>query len=271
MAVPVVTGAYQAWRGIGSWQELTSTSYGRLVVVKLAAVVLLLSIANLSRQWTARWAPATERPAEAVETREPQPVGARRIDAGEADSVETRRAPAKPSGGPECGAVGDLAHDQADCRRGFRRTVLGEVAVAVVVMAMTTVLTSTQPSRAAAESGASASLQLGAAATVPFDMGPQGGREKVEIEMTPGRTGVNQVTAVVFGANGAAGIVPEVRLTFTLPARNLGPIDAKLTDQGGYWGTDTLRLPLPGTWTMRLTVRTTDIDEVTVSKTIKIG
>ncbi|MEU5444627.1 hypothetical protein [Streptomyces griseofuscus] len=137
-------------------------------------------------------------------------------------------------------------------------------------MAITAVLTDTPPGRAAAEPASPASLQLGAAATVPFDLGPRGGRGKVEMEMTPGRTGVNE-TAVVYATNGAVGIVPELRLTFTLPAQNLGPIDAKLTDQGGYWGTDTLRLPLPGTWTMRLTVRTTDIDEVTVSKTIKIG
>ncbi|MEU5444628.1 CopD family protein [Streptomyces griseofuscus] len=59
MAVLVVTGAYQAWRGLGSWQELTTTSYGRIMVVKLAAVVLLLSVANLSRQWTARGGPGS--------------------------------------------------------------------------------------------------------------------------------------------------------------------------------------------------------------------
>ncbi|EST36800.1 copper resistance D family protein [Streptomyces roseochromogenus] len=147
VAVLAVTGAYQVWRGIGSWQELPSTSYGRVMVVKLAAVVLL-SVANLSRRWTARWAPAAERPAEATDARELQPVGARRLDAGEADSIETRPARAKSSRGPESGAVDDPVHDQAACRRGLGRTLLGEVAVAV--MAITIVLTSTQPSRAAA-------------------------------------------------------------------------------------------------------------------------
>jgi copper transport protein len=47
-------------------------------------------------------------------------------------------------------------------------------------------------------------------------------------------------------------------------------LDAKLANKGGYWATDRLRLPLPGTWTLQVTVRTTDIDQVTVSKNVTI-
>ncbi|MGV9567798.1 copper resistance D family protein [Streptomyces sp. NPDC003480] len=141
VAVLVVTGVCQAWRGIGSWQQLTGTSYGRIMVVKLAAVVLLLSVANLSRQWTARWAPAAGQPAEAAVTREPQPVGAHRGDAGEAGSGGVRPAPLESFSGRESSAVDWPAPGQASCRRGLRRTVLAEVALAVAVMAITTVLT----------------------------------------------------------------------------------------------------------------------------------
>lgn len=77
--------------------------------------------------------------------------------------------------------------------------------------------------------------------------------------------------AVIFGPDGGIATVPELRLTFTLPKQDVGPIDAQLTDKGGYWATDGLTLPLAGTWTMKATVRTTDIDQVTVSKTVNIG
>ncbi|MEU9380347.1 copper resistance protein CopC [Streptomyces sp. NPDC048279] len=45
VTVLVVTGVYQSWRGLGSWQALTDTTYGRLLLVKLAAVTLLLAAA----------------------------------------------------------------------------------------------------------------------------------------------------------------------------------------------------------------------------------
>ncbi|WP_374106432.1 hypothetical protein [Streptomyces sp. TRM70350] len=63
--------------------------------------------------------------------------------------------------------------------------------------------------------------------------------------------------------------VTELRLTFTLRAQDVGPIDAELENRGGYRGTD--QLPLPGTWTMKITVRTTDIDQVTLEKDVRVG
>ncbi|NUP18565.1 MAG: copper resistance protein CopC/CopD, partial [Streptomyces sp.] len=60
VTVLAVTGVYQSWRGLGSWAALTGTTYGRLLLLKLAAVVLLLCAASASRRWTAQLArPAT--------------------------------------------------------------------------------------------------------------------------------------------------------------------------------------------------------------------
>ncbi|NED75252.1 CopD family protein, partial [Streptomyces sp. SID9944] len=58
VTVLVATGIYQSWRGLGSWPALTGTAYGRLLLVKLFAVVLLLAVAAGSRHWTARLAAA---------------------------------------------------------------------------------------------------------------------------------------------------------------------------------------------------------------------
>jgi copper transport protein len=92
----------------------------------------------------------------------------------------------------------------------------------------------------------------------------------VQIVLEPGRVGRNTVQAVTYGPDGSLLTVPELRLTFTLTQQHVGPLDAKLVDERGYWGSDTLDIPLAGTWTMKATVRVSDIDQVTVSKTVKI-
>ncbi|MGP4086786.1 copper-binding protein, partial [Streptomyces sp. KR55] len=139
-----------------------------------------------------------------------------------------------------------------------------------------TLLTVTLPGRAASESAAAQAAPAGGAAAasstvVPFDVGTPNGRGRVQVELSPGHVGRNQLQAVVFGSDGGLSTVPELRMTFTLRAQDVGPIDARLEDRGGYWATDTLRLPLAGTWTMRITVRTTEIDQVTVEKDVRVG
>jgi copper transport protein len=251
--VLVVTGVYQFWRGLGSWNALTDTSYGRILLAKLAAVVLLLAVAGWSRRWTGRLVTA-----EAV-ARVPELVGA-----GGA-------APSEPEGAEETVETEDSAPDTH--RRGLRRSVLFEVAVGVAVLVITTLLTNTVPGRAAAEEATAPAAGTPAASvtTIPFDVGTPGLHGKVQITLDPGRVGENSVEAVVFGPDGGIATVPELRLSFTLAAQKIGPIDAKLTDLGGYWGTNTLNLPIPGTWTMKATIRVSDVDQVSETKQVRIS
>jgi copper transport protein len=255
VCVLVVTGVYQSWRGLGSWSALTGTTYGRLLLAKLAAVVLLLAAARLSRRWTARL--VTEDAETAVRERVPAPVGgppAVSAAAGEEPPEPAARTPGSTS------------------RRGLRRNVLAEVAVGVVVLVITTVLSGTLPGRAAAEAAAAPAtaggLRAASVTTIPFEVGRA--RGKVQITLDPGRVGDNTVQAVVFGPDGGIVTVPELRLSLTLPARKIGPLDAKLTDQGGYWGTESVTLPIAGTWTMKATVRTSAIDQVSVTKSVHV-
>ncbi|MEU2420540.1 copper resistance protein CopC [Streptomyces sp. NPDC007851] len=257
VAVLVVTGVYQSWRGLGSWQALTGTSYGRLLLLKLAAVTLLLAAASQSRRWTARIA-AAPAPAAAARVRVREPVGA--------------VAPGAPSAsGAPALASGD------DARRALRRSVLAEVGIGVVVLVLTTILTGTLPGRAAAEaaeSGAASGavgIPAAAVAMVPFDVGTPNGHGKVQITLDPGRVGKNSVEAVVFGPDGGISTVPELRLSFTLGAQKIGPLPAGLADRGGYWATNAVSIPLAGEWTMNVTVRVSDLDQVTVTKKIRIA
>jgi copper transport protein len=159
------------------------------------------------------------------------------------------------------------------CLRALRRSVLAEVAVAVAVLVISTVLSGTLPGRAAAEAAGTAPAAgvPGASVTViPFDTGTPGGRGTVQITLEPGRVGQNAVQAVVFGPDGGLSTVPELRLSLSLPAQKIGPIDARLTDKGGYWGTDSLNLPIPGTWTAKATVRVSELDQASASRTVRI-
>ncbi|MEU3410934.1 copper resistance protein CopC [Streptomyces sp. NPDC006658] len=226
VTVLVLTGVYQSWRGLGSWQALTGTAYGHTLLAKLAAVTALLLAAACSRTWTTRLTGT---------------------------------------------ATPTVAHAHP-----LRRSVLAEAAVAIVVLALTTLLTGTVPGRAATEPAtASAPVPAGipaaAVITIPFDTGAPGGHGTVQITLDPGRTGRNSVQAVVYGPDGGLSSVPWLRVTLTLRDRRVGPLDTRVTDRGGYWATDAFTLPLPGTWTLKATVRVSDLDQVTVSAPLRVA
>ncbi|MFE1878295.1 copper resistance CopC/CopD family protein [Streptomyces diastatochromogenes] len=250
VTVLVVTGGYQSWRGLGSWQALTDTTYGRILLAKLAAVTLLLAAASRSRRWTTRLAGLTTA-RDRDRDRVPEPVGG---------------PPLPPEPAPSPAPSPDAHH--------LRRWVLAEMGVGIVVLVLTTLLTSTLPGRAAAEAAesgtATTGIQVASVTTIPFDVGAPGGHGKVQITLDAGRVGTNSVQAVVYGPDGGLSAVPELRITFTLPAQRIGPLDTRVTDRGGYWAADAFNLPIPGTWTMKVTVRVSEVDQVTVAKTVRV-
>jgi copper transport protein len=82
--------------------------------------------------------------------------------------------------------------------------------------------------------------------------------------------GDNSIEALVYGSDGGVSTVPELRISFTHPAQDIGPLDAGLTDRGGYWGNSFLNLPVAGTWEMKVTVRTSDVDQISETHTITV-
>ncbi|NEE22119.1 copper resistance protein CopC/CopD [Streptomyces sp. SID7499] len=277
VTVLAVTGLYQSWRGLGSLSALTGTSYGRLLLAKLAGVCVLLLVAGYSRRWTALIAAPAVPARAAVPAPVPQPVGAPAEGHEAAEGSETGEAgPASEEPEPPGGPVkpGEGSGDPG-VRRRLRRSVLVEVAVAAVVLMITTVLTGTLPSRAQAEAARQApvgALPPTTEVTVPFDTGTGSvtGSGKVQISLDPARVGENGMQAIVYGSDTGIVVVPEVRITFTLPSRDVGPIDAELVDRGGYWSTNAVNLPLAGNWTMKTTVRVSDVDQVSVERRVRV-
>ncbi|MCX4920014.1 copper resistance CopC/CopD family protein [Streptomyces sp. NBC_00687] len=268
------TGVYQSWRQVGSWRAITSTDYGRLLTVKIVLVICVLLAAAFSRRWTTMLAPATAKAPQPLPaaSRVPVPAGhgsgtAHALSGGADDGADEGSSSRGVDEAPGAGSGSEAV------RRRLRRSVAAEAVLGVVVLAVTTVLTGSQPSRAEQQNATSAVVSRTLPAvvvTVPFDLNIPYGNGKVQITLDAGRVGENTVQALVYGPDDGIATVPEVRLTLTQQARKIGPLDAKLTDQGGYWWTDSLRLPLAGVWTMKVTVRISDVDQVTVSHTVTI-
>lgn len=108
----LVTGVFQGWREVGSKDALTSTTYGRLLLVKVILFGLMVGLGGLSRRWVhARY-----------------------------------RVPAlRLSPGPGAAAVDQ---DTETVSR-LRRTVGAETMLAVAVLVVTSLLVAAEPARSA--------------------------------------------------------------------------------------------------------------------------
>ncbi|MFF2997482.1 copper resistance CopC/CopD family protein [Streptomyces sp. NPDC057950] len=273
VTVLAATGIYQSWRQVGSWSALTGTSYGQLLLVKVALVAVLVGIAWISRRWTAQLSEAPAVVARLVEQRtaekEPATVAAGSGDARRAAQLARQRAAVATTREKR-------VRDADPVRTGLRRSVLAEAGVAIVLLAVTTVLTSTEPGRTeeeargatAAASQRSGSLSL----KLPFDTGGEDGKGTVEVTLDPARVGGNEMHVFVVRPNGKAFDVPEVKVAFTLEAQKIGPLpvtpDRIAT---GHWSAIGVQIPMAGDWKIAVTVRTSDIDQATVNKNAKIG
>ncbi|MGA5560033.1 copper resistance protein CopC [Streptomyces platensis] len=365
VVVLVTTGLYQSWRQVGTWRALTDTAYGRLLLIKVALVVVLVGIAWLSRRWTGLLAEVPAGQAAATELRAAEEAGpeaerevereterdagngaeqeaqdereAEKATVGASATVATSAAAATaatagpapkggaaPKGGPApkggssptsdgapaphdapasddgpsaAGApdparAAQLARQQAAVRTartkrqrdadperlGLRRSVLAEAAVAVVVLAVTTALTATEPARTeaavkATSGGQSAEAARPQALTIPFDTGGPDGKGTARVRLAPGSSGrANTLQLRITDPSGKARDVPEVKVSFTQKAKKLGPLSVTTRHTGkGQWRASGIQLPVPGKWQLSLVVRTSDIDQVTEIKNVKIG
>lgn len=305
VAALVATGVYQSWRQLGSWSAFTDTRYGQLLLVKIGLVALLVGIAATSRRWTARLAD----PAPVSKTEKRSQDAKAQVEAGTGAEVKaTAKAEVKAEVKAELkervttpAAAGDdkraaqlarqrAAEDTAREKRmrdadpdrfGLRRSVLAEAGVAVVLLAVTTVLTQTEPGRteqeakAATSSSASSSSSSSSGALtldMPFDTGGQDGKGVVRLDFDPARVGGNEMHVYVQRPNGRAFDIPEVKVAFTLTAKKIGPLPVTPDHiTTGHWAATGVQIPMAGEWKIAVTVRTSDIDQVTVSKNAQIG
>ncbi|MFD4787566.1 copper resistance CopC/CopD family protein [Streptomyces sp. NPDC058459] len=226
----------------------------------------------------------TERPG----TRDEAPVPATAATAGasEAEAPAETAAPADAARAAQLTRQRDAIdtarrkrlRDADPNRSGLRRSVLAEAGVAVVLLAVTTALTQTEPgrteqeARAATAPAASSPADTSGALTldIPFDTGGEKGL--VRFDLDPARVGANEMHVYVQRPDGRPYDVPEVKVALTLKAKKIGPLPvAPEHITTGHWAASGVQVPLAGDWEVAVTVRTSDIDQVTVSKNAQIG
>ena len=107
---------------------------------------------------------------------------------------------------------------------------------------------------------------------MPFDTGGQDGKGIARVELDPARVGGNDMHVYVQRPNGKAFDIPEVKVAFTLKTKDIGPLPV-VPDRiaTGHWTASGVQIPMAGSWEIAVTVRTSDIDQVTVDKNAQIG
>ncbi|MEU2901726.1 copper resistance protein CopC [Streptomyces globisporus] len=271
VVVLAATGIYQSWRQVGSWSALTGTRYGQLLILKVALIAVLLAVAWFSRRWTGRLTDSAVASDDAAEEEPESPSESVSADPERAAQLARQRAALTAT-------KKKRIRDADPQRSGLRRSVLAEAAVAVVLLAVTTMLTSTEPGRTEEEAaGGTPSASAPAAGgpvnlKMPFDTGGQNGKGTVRIDIEPGRTGSNDLHVWIDGSDGKPMDVPELKLALTLESKDIGPLPVvpdRLAE--GHWSASAVQIPMAGDWKIDVTVRTSDIDQVTIDKNAKIG
>lgn len=239
VAVVMATGLFNGLAAIPSWDALTDTTYGRVLIAKLVTIAPLLAVAALN-----------------AFVLKPRLVQA--IDAEYQQGATEARSEAGASGGAGGGGA-----SIAWLQRWLPRTIIAEVALVVAVFGAVGVLT--QTSTAQSEIDARLAQE---AANARF-------RQSVEIdglvmtfEVTPNQVGLNEFSLAIQNAADASPVasVTQARLRFEydevpgliapsqLLLNRFG--DGDFRAQGAY-------LTQKGNWRVETTIRRSDGDDVT--------
>ena len=265
----VVTGTYQAWRGVGSLGALTGTTYGRLLIVKIAAMCVLIALGYLARR---RIAEGLRAPVATMAISATDVVPAAKIKAAigarpghrKADLAEHKADLAERPGrdGADSGAQPDSGHVAVTLAK-LRWSVAAEAVIAVTVLAVTAVLVNTPTARE--------TFTPPTTTTVAFNTGGPGGRGSIELTVTPALLGPNQVRVSITDSAGRPYRPQQVQAALSLPARQLGPLSVRLVPDGsGHYLGGPVTFTITGQWQLQITIRSDNFDETTVAVPVSV-
>ncbi|WP_281897698.1 copper resistance CopC/CopD family protein [Micromonospora humidisoli] len=140
-----------------------------------------------------------------------------------------------------------------------------ELAATAVVLALTAVLVQTPPGRTADTQAARATRE-GVAQTLTS------AGYTLQFDIYPVRVGVpNSLHAYVYTPQGQPLPVAQWTVSLALPAAGIEPMTVPVESPEPHHGSAEISLPARGDWTIRFTVRTSDIDQATVTATVPVG
>jgi copper transport protein len=289
----VLAGGAMTWVETGSVEALFTTTYGRLVLVKMAITlgVVVMAAYNRFRLIPAITAGAALDPDEADEqvvTIPPRHEASAGAVAGADDQVTTAtgttlvvdddRTPGEGDGGPPTDDLSDPAgtdhaDDDADEEPTERelqswrwielRRMVGYEAVALIaVLGFTAVLVNTTPARTALVNEPKV-VNL----TDDTDTGT------VNLVVTPAKVGTNSLHVQYADSTGKpVDVADTLTVEMSLPAKDLAPISRQVVKiSPGHYVLEGDELSLAGEWTITLAVRTSDFSEERTSFQVPIS
>jgi copper transport protein len=230
----VATGVFQVWREVGSVAALTGTSFGRLLLVKLAGVGVLLLLGDVSRRWVLRHTA----PARGL-------LAPRLLAHASGPGLAEREAPADPV--PDAPAV-----------RLLRRGLLGELAVAACVLGLTAVLVATVPARQAY--------------VAPVEQTVEAAGLTVDVRVDAPRVGDTVVHLDVHRPDGTPVAVQQLTGAVSPPEPGAAPLPVRPLPPGPDAARPEAGLSFTGAgdWTLQLTVQTSALDATSLTVTVPV-
>lgn len=210
VAALLLAGIVQALIEVGTPEALVSTTYGRLILVKVGLFAVVIAVAAYSRRL-----------------------------------VQRRVAAEQP--------------------HRIRRAVWAELGVTAVVLAISAALVQTTPARTAAATDEQPGSTL-YATTLTSSL------YSLQVQIDPAKVGNNSVHLYAYTPDGTGQpvMVAEWRATAALPAAGIEPIDIPLLRITDNHAIGEVSLPTAGQWQVRFTLRTSEIDQATVTATVPI-
>ncbi|MEV6864493.1 copper resistance protein CopC [Streptosporangium subroseum] len=146
--------------------------------------------------------------------------------------------------------------------RRLRRSVAGEVVLGIAVLSITAVLVNTAPARASYAPPVDSTVPFPAAAA---DAAPGLRGGSVEVKIESARLGGNVADIYINGRDGSLVAVPEVSGALESQDRTIPALPVKVTAaEPGHYVANSMSIPYPGDWVLRLDIRISDFDETPV-------
>jgi copper transport protein len=142
----------------------------------------------------------------------------------------------------------------------LRRSVALETAIAIIVLAATAIVVNSAPGSSA---NAPSAQGPDTGVSLPFNTGKISGT--IQALVTPGKVGLNESHLLIENATGGAYSPAQVKISYSLPSRKIGPLFSTVANDGpGHYIDTPTQLSIPGAWDVAITIRSDDFDETTV-------
>ena len=145
----------------------------------------------------------------------------------------------------------------------MRRAVLAELAITAVVLGLSATLVQTTPAR-------TATADVAGAPAGYFSTTLSSQIYSLQVELDPAETGSNSLHLYAYTKDNRPQPVQEWKATAALPSAGIEPITVPLLPLTDNHATGEISLPAAGQWQLRFTVRTSDIDQATVTATVPV-